>query len=86
MNRKQVSYSFMSIVFLGNISELESLQASISQRGRLNIYKDSMVPRALLHRGFNQKKKNLESHLLDQHNSSKQIKTKTKSSKCDIPL
>ena len=30
--------------------------------------------------------KNLESHPLDQHSSSKRIKTKTKSSKRDIPL
>ena len=35
---KQVSYSFVSIVFLGNISELDSLQAFISQRGCLTIY------------------------------------------------
>ena len=32
MGRKQVSYSFMSTAFLGNISELDSLQAYISQR------------------------------------------------------
>ena len=38
MGRKQVSYSFVSIVFLGNRSELDSLQAFISQRGRLTIY------------------------------------------------
>ena len=37
MDRKQVSYSFVSIVFLGNISELHSLQAFISQRGCLTI-------------------------------------------------
>ena len=38
MSRKQVSYSFVSIVFLGNISELDSLQEFISQRGHLTIY------------------------------------------------
>ena len=38
MNIKQVSYSFVSIVSLGNISELDSLQAFISQRGLLTIY------------------------------------------------
>ena len=37
MGRKQVSYSFVSIVFLGNRSELDSLQAFISQRGHLTI-------------------------------------------------
>ena len=38
MGRKQVTYSFVSIMFLGNRSELNSLQAFISQRGRLTIY------------------------------------------------
>ena len=38
MGRKQVSYSFVSIGFLGNISELDSLQEFISQRGHLTIY------------------------------------------------
>ena len=38
MGRKQVSYNFMSTVFIGNISELDSLQAFISQRGCLTIY------------------------------------------------
>ena len=36
--KKKVSYSFVSIVFLGNRSELDSLQAFISQRGHLTIY------------------------------------------------
>ena len=35
MGRKQVSNSFMSTAFLGNISELDSLQAFISQKGYL---------------------------------------------------
>ena len=38
MSRKQVSYNFVSIVFLGYRSELDSLQAFICQRGRLTIY------------------------------------------------
>ena len=38
MGRKQLSYSFMSTVFLGNRSELDSLQAFISQRGCFTIY------------------------------------------------
>ena len=38
MGRKQVSYSFMSIAFLGNKSNLDSFQAFISQRGCLTIY------------------------------------------------
>ena len=38
MDKKQVSYSFVSIVFLGNKSELNSLQAFISQRGHFTIY------------------------------------------------
>ena len=38
MDRKQVSYIFVSIVFLGNKNELDSLQAFVSQRGRLTIY------------------------------------------------
>ena len=38
MGRKQVSYSFVSTGFLGNISELDSLQAFISQRSCLTIY------------------------------------------------
>ena len=35
---KKTSYSFVSTAFLGNISELDSLQAFISQRGCLTIY------------------------------------------------
>ena len=38
MDKKQVSYIFVSIVFLGNRSELDSLQTFISQRGHLTIY------------------------------------------------
>ena len=38
MGRKQVSYSFISTVVLGNIRELDSLQTFISERGRLTIY------------------------------------------------
>ena len=38
MGKKQVSYSFVITVFLGNISELDSLQSFISQRGCLIIY------------------------------------------------
>ena len=38
MGRKQVSYSFVSIVFLGNRSELNSFQAFTSQRGHLTIH------------------------------------------------
>ena len=38
MGRKQVSYSFVSTAFLGNKSELDSLQSFISQRGCLTIY------------------------------------------------
>ena len=38
MGRKQVSYNFVSTVFLGNKSELDSFQAFISQRGCLTIY------------------------------------------------
>ena len=38
MGRKQENYIFVSIAVLGNISELDSLQAFISQRGRLTIY------------------------------------------------
>ena len=38
MDKKQVSYIFVSIVFLGNRSELDSLQAFISQRDHLTIY------------------------------------------------
>ena len=38
MGKEQVSYSFVSTGFLGNISKLDSLQAFISQRGRLTIY------------------------------------------------
>ena len=38
MDKKQLSYSFVSIVFLGNISELDSFQTFISQRGCLTIY------------------------------------------------
>ena len=38
MDKKQVSYNFVSIVFLGNRSELHYLQAFISQRGRLTIH------------------------------------------------
>ena len=38
MGRKQVSYSCMSTAFLGNKSELDSLQAFISQRSCLTIY------------------------------------------------
>ena len=38
MGRKQVSYNFVSTTFLGNISELDSLLAFISQRGCLTIY------------------------------------------------
>ena len=38
MGRKQVSYSFMSTTFLGNISELDSFWAFISQRSLLTIY------------------------------------------------
>ena len=38
MGRKQVSYSFVSTAFLGNRSELDSLQEFISQRGHLTIY------------------------------------------------
>ena len=36
--KKNISYSFVSIVFLGNRSELDSLKAFISQRGHLTIY------------------------------------------------
>ena len=38
MGRKQVGYSFVSTAFLGNRSELDSLQEFISQRGCLTIY------------------------------------------------
>ena len=38
MSRKQVSYSFVSTVFLGNIRELDSLQAFISQRAHLTFH------------------------------------------------
>ena len=38
MDRKQVSYGFVSTVFLGNRSELNFLQEFISQRGHLTIY------------------------------------------------
>ena len=38
LDGKKTSYSFMSTAFLGNRSELDSLQAFISQRGFLTIY------------------------------------------------
>ena len=38
MSRKQVSYSFVSTVFLGNIRALDYLQAFISQRGHLTFH------------------------------------------------
>ena len=38
MGRKQVSYSFVSTVFLGNRNELDSLHAFISQRDHLTIH------------------------------------------------
>ena len=38
MGRKQVSYSFVSTTILGKRRMLDSLQAFISQRGRLTIY------------------------------------------------
>ena len=38
MGRKQMSYSFVSTAFLGNKSELDSVQAFISQMGLLTIY------------------------------------------------
>ena len=38
MGRKQVSYSFVSIRFLGNRSKLDSLQAFICQMSCLTIY------------------------------------------------
>ena len=38
MDRKQVSYSFVSTGFLGNKTKLYSFQSFISQRGCLTIY------------------------------------------------
>ena len=38
LDEQKTSYNFVSIVFLGNRSELDSLQAFISQRGHLTIH------------------------------------------------
>ena len=38
LNGQKTSYNFVSIVFLGNGSELDSLQEFISQRSRLTNY------------------------------------------------
>ena len=38
MDKKQVSYSFVSTMFLGKRSSLDYLQAFISQRACLTIY------------------------------------------------